>query len=80
MGSPAPAATKSLLEGALVGRGSAGEGSHCGQGTVLFGGGLSRRACLWELSVCIKRKKGESMNTGGIAGEGTFKVDRGMGG
>ena len=36
MGTPAPAATKSPLEGALVGKGSSGEGSHCGQGTESF--------------------------------------------
>lgn len=32
METSAPAG-KSQLEGALVGKGSAGEGSHCGQGT-----------------------------------------------
>lgn len=31
-GTPALAATKYLLEGALVGKGSGGEGSHSGQG------------------------------------------------
>lgn len=36
MGAPAPAARKSRLEGALVGKGQAGEGSHCGQGTESF--------------------------------------------
>jgi len=57
MGTPAPAATKSALEASMVGKGSAGEGSHSGQGTALFGGGVSRRACLWELSKCIRERK-----------------------
>lgn len=33
MGISVPAARISQLEGALVGKGWAGEGSHCGQGT-----------------------------------------------
>lgn len=41
MGTPAPAATKSPLEGALVGKGSAGEGPTAGKGWT----------CLEEASV-----------------------------